>query len=110
MAFLGMAIAMRVRKCTGSSTVVRTLALVLPPLIMWGAAILGALVGSSSKAYPMMFVTFVAFGIIALLYLVIHELLAEAREAMAGKELWWVNCVVFLGIWIVLLIDKIVGE
>ena len=60
--------------------------------------------------FALMFVTFVAFGIIALLYLVIHELLAEAREAMAGKELWWVNCVVFLGMWIVLLIDKIVGE
>ena len=110
MAFLGMAVAMRVRTCTGSSALVRTIALIVPPLFMWGAAVLGAMIGSSSRAYPMLFVGFVAFGIIALLYLVIHELLAEAREAMEGKELWWVNCIVFLGIWVVLLIDRVVGE
>ena len=110
MAFLGMAVAMRVRKCTGSAAWVRYGALIAPPVMMWLAAAFGACVGSASRSYPIIFVSFVGFGVIALLYLVINELLVEARETMeeVGK-VWYVECIIFVGIYVVISIDKIVG-
>lgn len=100
---------MRVRKCTGSSTFVRYASIIVPPLIMLGATVFGAVVGSISKLYPILFVTFVAFGVIALLYLVFNELLAEAREAQEGDVRWWVTAVVFVGIYVVLMLDKVIS-
>lgn len=108
MAFLGMAVAMRVRKCTGSSELVRMASLVAPPALMWLASLAGAAAGSSSREYPVLFVSFVGFGVIALLYLVMNELLPEAREAMEGADVWWVNCVPFVGIYIVVFMDRVV--
>lgn len=109
MAFLGMAVSMRVRKCTGSSSFVRYACIVVPPFIMLGATVLGAVVGSISKLYPVLFVTFVAFGVIALLYLVFNELLVEAREAQEGDIRWWVTAVVFVGIYVVLMMDLFIS-
>ena len=109
MSFLGMAVSMRVRKCTGSSQQARYACIIVPPLIMLGATILGAVVGSVSKAYPILFVTFVAFGVIALLYLVFNELLAEAREAQEGDVRWWVTAIIFVGIYVVLMMDQIIA-
>jgi zinc transporter, ZIP family len=110
MSFLGMAVSMRVRKCTGSSLFVRYACIIVPPLIMLGATVCGAVVGSISKSFPILFVTFVAFGVIALLYLVFNELLAEAREAQEGDVRWWVTAVVFVGIYVVLMIDRVIDE
>ena len=70
---------------------------------------LGAVVGSVSKSYPILFVTFVAFGVIALLYLVFNELLAEAREAQEGDVRWWVTAIIFVGIYVVLMMDQIIS-
>lgn len=109
MSFLGMAVSMRVRKCTGSTQQARYACIIVPPLIMLGATILGAVVGSVSKAYPILFVTFVAFGVIALLYLVFNELLAEAREAQEGDVRWWVTAIIFVGIYVVLMMDQIIA-
>lgn len=108
MAFLGMAVSMRVRKCTASSKFVRHACITVPPLIMLLATVLGSLVGSISKSYPILFVTFVAFGVIALLYLVFNELLVEAREAQEGEVRWWVTAVVFVGIYVVIMMDQFI--
>lgn len=109
MAFLGMAVSIRVRKCTGSSTFVRYACITVPPLIMLAATMLGSLAGSISKSYPILFVTFVAFGVIALLYLVFNELLVEARDAQEGDIRWWVTAVIFVGIYAVLLTDHFIN-
>ena len=53
MAFLGMAVSIRVRKCTGSSTFVRYACITVPPLIMLAATMLGSLAGSISKELAM---------------------------------------------------------
>jgi zinc transporter ZupT len=53
----------------------------------------------------LIFVTFVAFGVIALLYLVFNELLVEARDAQEGNVQWWVTAVVFVGFYVVLMMD-----
>jgi hypothetical protein len=60
---------------------------------------------SLSTGYPLIFVTFVAFGVIALLYLVFNELLVEARDAQEGNVRWWVTAVVFVGFYVVLMMD-----
>lgn len=108
MGFLGMAVSLRVRKCTGSSALSRFTVLVLPPLVMLAAALGGALSGDAAKAHPVVFIGFISFGIVALLYLVVNELLVEAREAQGGKEYWWTAMVLFVGIYSVVLLDMAV--
>lgn len=105
MGFLGLAVSLRIRKCTGSSATARGLVLVLPPLVMLLAAGVGAFSGALARAHPVVFIGFISFGIVALLYLVVNELLVEAREAQEGKEYWWTAMVLFLGIYSVILLD-----
>jgi zinc transporter ZupT len=108
MGFLGLAVSVRVNKCTGSSAMARYTSLVMPPLIMFFAAVIGSLSGSAARAHPVVFISFISFAIVALLFLVVNELLVEAREAQAGKEYWWSAMVLFGGIYSVILIDMIV--
>jgi len=105
MSFLGMAYAARLKKCTASSFLDRMLALYAPPLLMTASAILGAVVGDATRASRAIFIALVAFGSVALLFLVCNELLIEAREAQGDDERWWISITVFLGIYIVLMID-----
>jgi ZIP family zinc transporter len=107
MGFLGLAVSLRVRKCTGSSALARTTVLVLPPLVMLAAALVGALSGAAARAHPVVYIGFISFGIVALLYLVVNELLVEAREAQAGKEYWWTAMVMFVGIYSVMVLDSL---
>lgn len=81
MAFLGMALAARVSKCTGSPLFLRNAAIAVPPIVMFIASGLGAAIGSATTAIPIVFISFVAFGVVALLFLVCNELLIEAKEA-----------------------------
>jgi len=109
MGFLGLAVSLRVKQCTGSSALARYASLVFPPLIMLSAALVGALSGSAASAHPVVFIGFISFGIVALLYLVVNELLVEAREAQGSTEYWWTNMVLFLGIYSVILLDMVVA-
>ena len=105
MGFLGLAVSLRIQKCTGSSAWARNTALVMPPLLMLGSSALGAASGSAARAHPAAYIGFISFGIVALLYLVVNELLVEAREAQAGKEYWWTAMVLFVGIYSVIVLD-----
>jgi zinc transporter ZupT len=107
MAFLGMAVSVRVRKCTGSSVAVRYLSMIAPPVVMYLTTLIGAAMGSAAKSVPFIFVTFVSFGVVALLFLVCNELLVEARKAHEENEKWWITAVVFLGIWLVMVMGDI---
>ena len=108
MGFLGLAVSLRVRKCTGNSSCARMSALICPPLVMLAAAVIGAVSGSAARAHPVVYIGFISFGIVALLYLVVNELLVEAREAQAGKEYWWTAMVLFVGIYSVMLLDLVI--
>lgn len=110
MGFLGLALTARVMKCTGSSLLMRYAAIVLPPLIMWLAAPLGGFIGAVTLAYPIVYVSFVSFGVLAILFLVCNELLIEAKEAQGEEERWWISAMVFMGIYIVLILNGIVPE
>jgi zinc transporter ZupT len=108
MAFLGMAVSVRVRKCTGSTIFVRYASILGPPLVMFFATLLGTVLGSGAKAIPILFVTFVSFGIVALLFLVCNELLTEARKVNEEEgEQWWVTAIVFLGVWVVIALGNL---
>lgn len=103
MGFLGCAYASRLKRCTGSSFTARILALYLPPIVMLLAAGLGATVASATIHIPAIFISFVAFGTVALLSLVCNELLIEAHEAHAEDEKWWISIQIFAGIYLVLM-------
>jgi zinc transporter ZupT len=105
MGFLGMAYTSRVMKCTGSSVNARIATIVSAPLIMLAAAGLGGEIGLMSESNPLAFVSFVSFGIIAILFLVCNELLIEAKELQGDDPKWWINGTIFLGIYIVILMD-----
>ena len=48
-----------------------------------------------------------AFGTVALLFLVTHELLIEAHDAQGGVEVWWINTILYVGIFVVLLLNRV---
>ena len=106
MSFLGMAYAARLTKCTGSSVLARYSAMLLPPLLMWLSAGLGAFLAVKSTAVPAVYVAFVAFGVVALLALACGELLIEAREAQGENERWWIQVIPFVGVYIVLMMSS----
>lgn len=108
MGFLGFSLSVRLQKCTASTVFARYCCLIVPPLIMFGAAILGVFVAGNAKANSMFFVAFISFGIVALVNLVVNELLAEARETIQGRETWWSAMVLFIGIYCVLCLDLII--
>ena len=56
---------------------------------------------------PAVFVSFVAFGVVSLLALVCNELLIEAKEAQGEKEIIWVNLLIFAGIYLVLMLSRV---
>jgi zinc transporter ZupT len=107
MSFLGMAYASRLVKCTGSSFWARTIALYGPPLVMFGMAGLGGAIGSSLQDITALYIAMVAFGSVALLFLVTNELLIEAKEAQGEDEKWYISIMVFAGIYVVLMLDHI---
>jgi ZIP family zinc transporter len=106
MAFLGAAFAATVSRCTGASLLSRLAAIALPPATLLLAAAAGGALGDVSSSHPALFVAFVAFGVVELLFLVTHELLIEAHEALNGGHVWWINVWLFVGIFVVLMVNR----
>jgi zinc transporter ZupT len=93
MGFVGASFANTISRCTGASRQMRSVVIYLaPPILLAGAAI-GAALGNVSKETPAIFTGFVAFGTVALLFLVVNELLIEAREATKDIDVTWINAV-----------------
>lgn len=109
MSFLGMAYTTRIMKCTGSTLTNRRIAIYCPPLLMFLSSGFGALVGNAASAVPAIFVTFVAFGVVALLFLACCELFIEAKEVQGENEKWYLTATIFLGVYTVLVINQLVG-
>jgi ZIP family zinc transporter len=107
MCFLGMAVATRVRKCTASTKAHRLACIILPPFVITLGSLLGVSVGTAAYAFPVVLIAFVAFGIVALLHLVTTELLEEAME---HRDNIWVPASIFVGVFLVVLIDQVTPE
>jgi len=109
MGFLGLTFAARSRQVT--QRLCKFLALVLsPPVALCFGGFVGASVADSVTAFPEVFVGFIAFSIVALLFLVTQELLIEAFENTNSEELWYVNIWLFIGIFIVLASSQAEGK
>jgi zinc transporter ZupT len=109
MGFVGAAFAATVSKCTGASKQHRNLAVATPPLVLVAAGVIGGAIGDISKSNPSVFVGFVAFGVVALLFLVTHELLIEAHDSMKDSNVLFVNLAFYAGIYAVLLGQRLAG-
>jgi len=81
----------------------------VPAVVMVLAGAIGATLGSISEDHPEVFVGFVSFSVVALLFVVVHELLAEAIEMREVNELWYVNICIFVGLFMGIVIEKIGG-
>lgn len=103
MSFLGIAYSIRIGKCTGTSSILRYTALYCPPLLMCLSAGCGAILTHLTSSIPIVYISCVSFGIVALLALVCGELLIEARERQEGEVHWYVQLCLFLGVYIVLM-------
>lgn len=55
---------------------------------------------------PAVHVAFGAFGAVTLLALVCNELLIEAKEAQGDDHKWWINILIFAGIYLVLMMSR----
>ena len=107
MGFLGIALSLRIAKCTGSSAVAQFAALIAPPLSMLAMAGVGGYIGEASEEHPLAYVGFVSFGIVALLALVCNELLIEASHAEGEDGKWWISVMTFAGIYFVIFLDHV---
>jgi hypothetical protein len=106
MGALGAAFGLRINKCTGSSIIMRRLTISIPPLIMLSTCFLGAQGGLEAGSYPVTMGMSIGFGVTMLLKLACVDLLGEAFRGddtgIAGYAL------MFTGVWIVLLLNKVV--
>jgi len=109
MGVLGMVLGARLNNCTGSWLVSRYFCLFLPPVVMFLSGLLGGLVGYAVEGSPIAFTALVSFGIVALLFLVVGELVIEANNKRNGEVEWWISCIFFLGVWLVLIVDHALG-
>ncbi len=106
MGALGAAYALRIKKCSGNSEFLRKLTITGTPLCILLFAYIGGLSGSVAETHPFAFSVSVGFGVTALLQLACVELLGEAFHAEEGGIVTY--ALMFLGVWIVLLLDRIV--
>lgn len=95
MGFLGMAMSLRLRNCTSSSSMARFLALYCVPLLIPLFAWIGMNAGNLSHVHPLWMQTFMSFGIAALFYLACFELLIEARKTAPFDEDGWQGTTIF---------------
>ena len=80
---------------------------VVPPLCILGSGIVGREIGNSLQENQGVFIGFVAFSIVAILFLVTQELLREAQE-FAGENIL-INMMFFVGLLLGVLMDRALG-
>ena len=70
----------------------------------------GAAVGSALEDNRGVLIGLIAFSVVAILFLVTHELLCEAFELQHGEVLWYVNVWLFLGLYAGIITEKIMNH
>lgn len=106
MGFLGLSFSASVQNAT-RSFIKHSLLVVVPPLVLAGSGLMGRQLGHMLEETPGLFVGFIAFSIVALLFLVTQELLTEARE-VAGEDMT-TNIMFFVGLLGGILLEKLLG-
>lgn len=86
MASLGVAVSVRVKKCTGSPPLARWAVIYLPPMGIAVMSAVGGAMATTARAqhHSALMVILITFGMVMLLQLVIGELLPDAREVITN--------------------------
>ena len=79
----------------------------IPLVAMVCGGLLAGVIGNFVHPRTALFQGFIAFCVVALLFLVTQELLTGANENLDGKEIVWVNMMIFVGILIVIAVERI---
>lgn len=106
MGFLGLSFMATLRNSMRSRLKLVSLG-ALPPVTLLACGFLGQVLGQELKAESFLFTSFIAFAVVALLFLVTQELLAEAREVAGDDTL--VNSTLFLGLFAGILLERWLG-
>jgi ZIP family zinc transporter len=106
MGFLGLAFGAMLKPCGFK----RWPAAALAPCILVIGGITGVYSAYGLAASPALFHGIVAFGAAALLFLVTHELLTEAKENMGEDEDWHLSVWLFVGFLAVILSRRILAD
>jgi len=80
------------------------------PILLVLGGIAGAVFAGALKSNPAVFQGIVAFGASALLFLVTHELLNEAKENMGEEDDWRLSIWLFVGFFFIILSERIFPE
>lgn len=104
MGFLGLSFSASVQNVTRSRGKLFGLAL-LPPVVLCLSGFLGASLGAVSQGGPGLFIGFISFAVVALLFLVTQELLAEAQEYGRGNSV--VTSFFFVGLLAGILLERL---
>jgi len=105
MGFLGLTFSAQLRACSHNRIVTLSIATAIPFLMLVGGMV-GSALANAVEEQPAVFVAFIAFCVVALLFLVTQELLVEAREVSDNKM---VTSAFFMGVLLALLVSR-VGE
>jgi len=106
MGFLGLSFSASVQNATRSLRK-HALLVAVPPAVLALTGVSGHMLGGVLSESPGLFIGFVAFSIVALLFLVTQELLSEARE-MGGNDVR-VNIMLFVGLLSGIFLEKALG-
>lgn len=106
MGFLGISFSAQIKSST-NSVLKHIIVCVVPPLCILGSGIVGREIGNSLQENQGVFIGFVAFSIVAILFLVTQELLREAQE-FAGENIL-INMMFFVGLLLGVLMDRALG-
>lgn len=106
MAFLGLSLSATIQNAT-RSTCKHMAIVLLPPVVLFGFGLGGFFLGGVLSANPAVFIGFIAFSIVALLFLITQELLIEARE-VAGENTV-LNAIFFIGILAGIVLDRLLA-
>lgn len=81
-----------------------------PLTMMVFGGFLSGVIGEFVRSGTAVFEGLIAFCIVALLFLVTQELLTGAHENLDGREIVWVNMMIFVGILIVIVVERITAS
>ena len=73
---------------------------------MFLASGLGAVLAGFARNTPVIFIAFVAFGVVMLLALACGELIIEAREAQGDNEVWYVSLALYVAVFLTIILNS----
>jgi hypothetical protein len=108
MSFLGIAISIRLLKCSGSEPIYHHFVRIIPPILIATSSLFGITLGSFSQRNPFVLTVLTSFAIAALLNLVCNELLVKdsKNEKMKESE-WLINTSLLFGLFVIICLNTI---